>query len=443
MQRRLTSLDFLPTAGISLLLLGMSAATREAVTREATAREPTPREHAVESVVLRNGGKVIGKVVESPAESATSSTTSSDGSARRRESFDVVTKDAIRIRLTSAEVASRDANDNLAAYHAEAPQHDDSIDGHWQMSQWCKEHHLSDKRDLHLRRIIELDTNHAAARRLLGYTFRNGQWITINQWRANDGLVLFKGRWRYPQDAELIRQRELSESQYRLWMTKLTGLLRDWDRTQSEAIKAELENSSPIESLSAVIHLNKGSTSAIHRRMLQKVMMNLSVHEAIRPAAVRALADASLREQDSETLLDAIDHLRTHPPELFDKLLLDALRSKDNAVVNRSALLMARFRRRQFIDPMVEALTTTHTVIVPTFWLRANYPNHPALVRSGRKEFVDAEIPFQNTDVLNALIEMTEQNFGFNTDGWKIWHAQEKVRIAEREKTPDLRRESL
>jgi hypothetical protein len=428
MRWRFTSLGFTPAAGIGLLLFGMAA----------TAREPM-----VESVLLRNGGKVIGKVVESPAESEGESPNAVSITARRRESVDIVTKDAIRIRLASSEVVSRDARDTLSAYHAEAPRHEDTVDGHWKMSQWCKEHRLSEQRETHLQRIIELDPNHQGARRLLGHTFRDGQWTTINQWRQNDGLVLYKGKWRYPQDAELLRQRELSESQYRLWISKLTGLLREWDKTQSESVKAEIENSSPVESLAAVVELNRQASSCMHRRMLQRTMMNLSAKEDVRAAAVRALAAATLRETDGETLFDAIDHLRTHPPELFDKLLLDGLRSKENRIVNRSAALMARFRRRQFIDPMVEALTTTHSVIVPTFWLRANYPNHPSLVRSGRKEFVDAEIPFQNQEVLNALIEMTEQNFAFNADSWRLWHAQEKIRLAEKEKTPDLRRESL
>lgn len=398
-------------------------------------------------LTLKNGGKVVGKVVETKPKEVVGESTSPV--PRSKANIDIVTSDEIRIRVASADVesshvADRDSSvEKLAAYRDKASRCEDTLEGNWQIALWCKENRLVEQRNTHLRRILDFDANHREARRLLGFTFREGKWITVNQWRENDGLVLYKGHWRYPQDAALIKEREEAEAMHRAWRIKLNGLLREWDRTGSEAIQQEIESPTAAMSLSATFEANLIDASPRHRQMLQRRMMRMADAEVNQVAALRGLVAATLVESDQENLLDAIDHLRTHNPEIFDKQLLDGLRSDKNAVVNRAALLMSRLGRTTFIDPLIASLTTYHSTTVPTLWLRANFPNHPALEKGGRREFITISMPKQNEEVLAALIGLTGQDFGFNQDSWRNWYAQERWRIAEREKLPDLRRESL
>ncbi|MGC3972321.1 MAG: hypothetical protein QM775_34760 [Pirellulales bacterium] len=54
----------------------------------------------------------------------------------------------------------------------------DTIEGQWNLAEWCREHKLTEERKRHLERVIELDTNHVKARASLGYNRIQGQWRT-------------------------------------------------------------------------------------------------------------------------------------------------------------------------------------------------------------------------------------------------------------------------
>ena len=49
----------------------------------------------------------------------------------------------------------------------------DTVEGQWELAEWCEKNHLNEARKTHLRRIIELDPNHAAAQRA-GYSKFDG-----------------------------------------------------------------------------------------------------------------------------------------------------------------------------------------------------------------------------------------------------------------------------
>ena len=57
-----------------------------------------------------------------------------------------------------------------------------------------------------MRRILELDPNHAGARSALGYSKFDGQWKTQDEVMTERGYVEYKGRWRLPQEIEIIEQ---------------------------------------------------------------------------------------------------------------------------------------------------------------------------------------------------------------------------------------------
>ena len=60
------------------------------------------------------------------------------------------------------------------------------------------------------RRVIELEPNHAAARRALGYSQVNGKWTTQKEAMEEQGYVRKNGKWMLPQEVELSEnKREL------------------------------------------------------------------------------------------------------------------------------------------------------------------------------------------------------------------------------------------
>ena len=72
-------------------------------------------------------------------------------------------------------------------------QYPDTVDGQWALAEWCREHHLSDLRKTHLKRIIQLDPDHVAARGLLGYGKFDGEWKTQQEVMTDRGYVEYKG----------------------------------------------------------------------------------------------------------------------------------------------------------------------------------------------------------------------------------------------------------
>ena len=81
----------------------------------------------------------------------------------------------------------------------------DTVAGHWELAEWCRKQTLYAQRELHLRRILELETNHAGARRGLGYSQLRGEWVTREEILDRRGYRRFDGRWMLPQEAALIR----------------------------------------------------------------------------------------------------------------------------------------------------------------------------------------------------------------------------------------------
>ena len=81
-----------------------------------------------------------------------------------------------------------------------------------------------------MKRVIELDPNHADARHALGYSQIDGQWTTQEESMAKQGYRKYKGRYRTAQEIEVLeskRKRELAEKDWyqkiKRWRSWLGG----------------------------------------------------------------------------------------------------------------------------------------------------------------------------------------------------------------------------
>ena len=92
-----------------------------------------------------------------------------------------------------------------AEYEKIRPQYPDTPKGQWDLAKWCEEHQLSAQRKAHLKRVIELDPNHADARHALGYSQIDGQWTTQEESMTKQGYRKYKGRYRTAQEIESWR----------------------------------------------------------------------------------------------------------------------------------------------------------------------------------------------------------------------------------------------
>ncbi len=144
--------------------------------------------------VLRSGGRIEGDLVNNDEKPRTSYVISLPGGGQ-------VTLDAAVV----AKVES--VPKELAEYEKVRREHPNTVQGQLQMADWCRDHNLAAQRKTHLERVLQLDPDHADARRSLGYRKVNDQWMTLEEEMAAQGKVkrVVNGstRWLTHQEADV------------------------------------------------------------------------------------------------------------------------------------------------------------------------------------------------------------------------------------------------
>ena len=303
----------------------------------------------------------------------------------------------------------------------------DTPDGQWELAEWCRTNSLFDQRKTHLRRIVELNPDHQQARRLLGFQFLDGQWITRDDFRRREGYELYKGKWRTPQEIEILEAQARLEQAQKEWLQKL----RRWraDLNTPERAKLAYESFAGIADPVAVGPLGELFARERVRRvktLYADVLASINTSDA-----VAVLVNRVLHDPDEEIFHYCLDRLiALKPPHLADPFIT-ALRDKSNAQVNRAAMALARIGDPSSISPLIDALITTHMQVLPG--RPGTGPESTSTTFSGEGQSLTRnEGPrvlvshIRNQHVLDALVKLTGANFDYDRDQWRYWHAQEK-----------------
>jgi hypothetical protein len=373
--------------------------------------------------LLRSGGQVEGEW------------TNRDES--RLAGHEVRTSSGIRVRVPAAAVEQRVPQ--LKAdleYERLAPTYGPSIEEQWRLAQWCRENSLPHRRRGHLEAILALDPNHVAARRALGYRQHGGQWETREQHHRTAGYELYRGRWRLSQDIEIQEEkakRDLAESE---WLMKLKRWRNDLTTERAAAAYQQLAALDNPLAVPALRTLLAGERS---RRV--KVLYLDVLYRIGDGPAVQTLINTALNDIDEEIFYETADRLKKLPPHQIVKPLITSLRDPQNTRVNRAAYLIGKTGDKRFVSPLIDALVTMHRMVqndgpgdASSFGGDGSF----ALNRGGGVKIVD--VPVQNRLVLEALVDLTGQNFDYEQRAWRRWYDIERSRIFAETKPADLRR---
>ena len=123
--------------------------------------------------------------------------------------------DASEVRLALPQDAK------TAEYEQRLERCADTVEGHWELAEWCREQGCKDQRESHLQRILDLDPDHAGARHALGYSQLGGEWVTRDGIQRRRGYQRYAGRWRLPQEIELIEASQESEQAQKRWLAQM------------------------------------------------------------------------------------------------------------------------------------------------------------------------------------------------------------------------------
>ena len=364
-----------------------------------------------EVFVLVDGGRVVGKLVnrgESP-----------------RKKFVIQVADGAKITLEAAQV--RQVLRPRAAeleYERIRPTYPDTAAGQWKLAQWCREHRLTAQRETHLQRVVELDPNHADARRALGYSQVDGQWVTREEVMTRRGYQRYKGQWKLPQEIELLEKKRTQETAQQEWFQKLKRW-RGWLGSDRE--QQALANIRAIDDPVAIKALALGlrdDSSANARLLYLEALAKIDTIEA-----ARAMAIASISDPVEEVRLTCLDYLQTKKRPEVVAYYVGKLKDKNNHVVNLAAVGLGRMKDPSATGPLIKALVTTHKykIVKPggdgamstTFGSGGS-----GMSMGGGPKYVRRQIP--NQTVLDALVALTGRNFNFDERAWQYWYTAQK-----------------
>lgn len=371
-----------------------------------------PCEAPAETIVLATGGRIEGKLVndqESP-----------------RRSYIVLTASGGRVTLDRNQVKEVIRQSPAEReYEQIRPQHPDTVDGHWELALWCRDHYLERLRDKHLQRIVQLDPLHDEAHRLLGHKWDEveNRWKTERAYWEDQGYVLYQGDWMTRQEREIkqrARKKEVAEKQ---WKHDLKQW-RDWLGTDRHG--EALNKLSRIDDPYAVAALAECVThepDASVRRLYVEALGAIGTRETW-----PVLAELSLHDKSEEVRLTCLGYLDDNPSAHVD-FYVNHLKYPDNKVVNHAAIALKRLGARRAIGPLIGALVTVHPQAVPP----ASQGNASATFGGGGSfSFGSApakivDVPHKNAAVLEALVRLAGgPNFDYDVDRWKAWFAAQR-----------------
>lgn len=386
-------------------------------------------------IKLKQGGEIRGKLVDESAAGRTIETLGGGVISVGLQQIEFITNRPLVVE----------------EYESRARQTENTVAAHLQLAEWCRKNFLSTPRQQELEKVIALDPDHAKARAALGYTKRDGVWMTRDQIMRKNGYVRYKGRYVSTAELRLLEKNEADLEAERKWSKKIK-LWVAWIISQNRQYQAEgLKNIQSIEDPHAVAGLARilGKHENLNlRALLVSTLKQIPGDLPLRPLAELALTDPHLAIRDS-----ALKALTGRDASQGIVYFIEALKHNSNLIVQRAAAGLAAIGDREVVPELITALVTSHTyrVRVPdtssTYSFNSNgtfggsgirlppdieagllagrYPNGVIVLPSQQPKVqmrtVSIQHVHQNEAVLTALQELTDQNFGYNQRLWRLW----------------------
>ena len=387
-------------------------------------------------VYLTTGGVIRGTIV-SPEDDA--------------DSLRISSLEGVEIDLPGSHVSRQQRRPlKFEEYEVRAESLADTLAAHWELAEWCREQNLTEQREIHLEIVLAIDPEHRQAHYALRHTFYREQWMTreeYEQTRRDDGFVFYNGKWVPVEKLESVKTDDASSKAEREWYAKVRVWLNWATGNHPQRAADGLNNlrgiNSP-ESLSALVQFLGKSQHADIRRLFIEIAGKIEG-----PGPIVPLATLAVREDVRELRELALSMIGEPHHEQARQIVISELRDRNNIVVCRAGFVLAKIGDETSVPALIRALVTTHgyKVRVPvqgySFGVDGSIPGGTGLppeietgLRTGvydsvqvvpllgaarATKLVPISVSRENTDVLLALREITERNFGFDENAWQRW----------------------
>lgn len=372
---------------------------------------------------LARGGRIEGELLN-PEE-------------KPRESYLVRMRGGGTIKLSDDQVARVEA---LSAaereYRERLLKMPPTVEGHWEMAEFCRENGLEESRDFHLAEILKLDPDHEKARYGLGYSKVDGRWVQYDEYMRSRGYVKHHGRWRLPHEVVLEeRDRKLEEAQ-KDWVQKLR-MWRGWlGKKRSLDAQREIQDVKDWRATPAVVALLDDAESRKEKLLWIDVLGKLPTH-----AAWSALVRYAVEDNDEAIREACISKLEVSGTRPVVNVLLRALDVDNREHINRAAIVLGRLGDKSAVPALIDHLVTKHKVVqqAPSGGglgpIGATFGRNGGGGLSAGNSTKVVEVELFNPGVLGALVALTDQRLGQDPVNWRQWYEETNT-----PKSVDLRR---
>ena len=334
------------------------------------------------------------------------------------------------------------------------------------MGEWCDDHALKDLAQAHYEAAVKRDESFAPAHVKLGHVEVKGKWLDREQLKAAGGLIHYKGKWITPEEHARKSIDDAASAEQSHWQKRITLMLRSYRAGPENRTRDVERQLLAIRDPVAIGPIQKtlGTAAEPELRILgARILQEIPVSQAVSALVDRLLAEPT--QEVREAILEAL-HKRGDP--LTVPRLANALKSKTPEVLNRAAWALGEMRAVESVPKLIASLVTIEYRMVwvnpgmttgvtgdptaPSFGtlpLGRSYPVMtgpvvgPGVVAFGAtstnypQAFSNAGVnigglsrgPVQkmesfarrNTEVLNSLKRLTDQDFDYDVAAWKRW----------------------
>ncbi|MBI2192361.1 MAG: HEAT repeat domain-containing protein [Planctomycetes bacterium] len=308
-----------------------------------------------------------------------------------------------------------------------------------ELALWCKRQGLDREAEAEFQKVLELDPDHAVARRHLGYEKFGGKWLPLEEAKAARGLVKYGGRWMAPEE----RDRLQSNSDRVVTSQKVEEIFSRMRRAKAferdALLQQLLEVQSPQAGHYVLKHLNEESPAL--REAAIVALGRLKEKSAVSALARRAMEDPEkeVRRQAGAALgqIGGNEGLSALVPFLLDKDKIKRIRAAralgemgdPRAIPSLIQALYVKVRTVSETDPFLKdedeespkVKVTEGGQVITTAGPQVQKVPGGQTINLTTKES-KGELTYEtNASALEALKKITGQDFDYDKDQWRAW----------------------
>ncbi|MFO0959145.1 MAG: HEAT repeat domain-containing protein [Isosphaeraceae bacterium] len=406
-------------------------------------------------IQLKSGGELKGVVVADPA--------------GRENMVGVLTeRSANPLPIKKEQVAKVIEERNpLREYIEKAGKVEDDAQAHFDLGLWCESKKMPGPAEVEFRKAADIDPQFGPARKKLGHSLVNDQWMTPDEIQESKGLVKFRGRWVTPEEKERRELEAANSAEVAAWTKKLMVIRQGLRSEKPDVRKLAEDELADIKDPVAIPALLKvlGRENSQIRFLLYRTLHQMEGQEAS-----NALVSLYLQEPDPGLHPHALGVVGRRPVAEVAPRLVQTLKSNKPDPIAQSARALAQLKAETAIPNLIPALfqyrdrvemipvevTTTGPSMVmgktQAYAAQAIPSVAPGAVAynivpntllngfaMGGTQTRIVEQPQMIRDMLpnpavhDALVTLTGEDFGYDMDAWKAWlGAARRVKVPER-----------